>query len=67
MRDPNLFTTTQVAKICHVSTRTVAKWCDSGLLPYYRIPGSADRRITRIALENFIKHNGMPFAIEETK
>ena len=44
-----VFTTGQVAKICKVAPRTVSKWFDSGRLRGYRIPGSQDRRIPRVA------------------
>lgn len=54
-----VFTTGQVAKICHVASRTVAKWFDSGHLRGYRIPGSQDRRIPRAHLIRFLKDNGM--------
>ncbi len=55
-----VFTTTQVAKICHVAPRTVAKWFDAGWLRGYRIAGSSDRRIPRENLILFLKHHGMP-------
>ena len=61
-----VFTTGQVAKICHVASRTVGKWFDSGRLRGYRIPGSWDRRIPREALVRFLKENGMPLgSLEE--
>ena len=44
--DRTIFTTGQVAKICHVAPRTVSKWFDSGQLRGYRIP---ERR--RLAVE----------------
>lgn len=55
-----VFTTGQVAKMCHVAPRTVSKWFDSGKLKGYRIPGSQDRRIPREQLLRFLKDNGMP-------
>lgn len=55
-----VFTSGQVAKICRVAPRTVAKWFDSGKLQGYRIPGSQDRRIPRESLRRFLTQNNMP-------
>ncbi len=55
-----VLTTGEVADICKVAARTVSKWIDTGRLEGYRIPGSRDRRVTREALENFIRENGLP-------
>mgnify|MGYP003340045675 CR=1 FL=1 len=56
----NVLTTGEVAQICNVAARTVSKWIDTGRLEGYRIPGSRDRRVTREALESFIRQNGLP-------
>lgn len=58
-RSKQVFTTGQVGKILSVAPRTAAKWCDSGKLKHYRIPGGTDRRVTRDALIEFIFENGM--------
>lgn len=55
-----VLTTSQVAKICHVATRTVSNWFDSGRLKGYRIPGSAHRRVPLHYLIEFLKENRMP-------
>ena len=55
-----VFTTGQVARICHVAPRTVTKWFDTGKLRGYRIPGSRDRRIPMDQLIAFMKENDMP-------
>lgn len=55
-----VFTTGQIARLCKVAQRTVAKWFDSGRLRGYRIPGSQDRRIPREHLIQFMKEHGMP-------
>lgn len=55
-----IFTTGQIAKICSMAPRTVAQWCNKGLLPCYRIPGSPDRRITRTALIAFFREYNLP-------
>jgi excisionase family DNA binding protein len=57
-----VLTTGQVARICHVATRTVTKWFDTGRLPGYRIPGSRDRRIPFDRLVVFMKENDIPMA-----
>lgn len=56
----NVFTTGQAAKICKVSSHTITKWFDSGLLKGYRIPKSLDRRIPEENLVEFLKEHGMP-------
>jgi hypothetical protein len=43
-----------VARICKVAPRTASKWCDGGLLPSYRLPGSRDRRVRAADLAAFI-------------
>ena len=55
-----VFTTGQIATLCGVAPRTVAKWFDSGRLKGYRIPGSQDRRVPRESLVAFLTANGMP-------
>lgn len=63
-----VFTTGQVAKICKVAPRTVAKWFDSGRIKGFRIPGSQDRRFPREYLIKFLKEHGMPLGdLEMTK
>lgn len=56
----DIFTTGDVAKICRVAARTVAKWFESGKLRGYRIPGSQDRRIPRENLIDFLREHNMP-------
>ena len=56
----NVFTTSDVARICNVAPRTVSKWFDNGYLKGYRIPGSKDRRIPIKELVSFMKENDMP-------
>ena len=58
-----VFTTTQVARICRCATRTVVRWFDSGKLKGYRLPGSQDRRIPKQNLIDFMKANGMPYEL----
>ena len=61
------YTTGQVAKLCDVSGRTVAKWVDLGRLKGYRIPCSLDRRIPHEDLVSFLKDHGMPLGDLEDK
>lgn len=58
----SVLTTGEVAIHCKVAARTVSKWIDCGRLEGYRIPGSRDRRVTRDALENFMRKHGLPLA-----
>lgn len=56
-------TTGEVARICEVAPRTVAKWCDNGKLRSYRIPSNSrygDRRIEKRELFRFLQANNMP-------
>jgi len=55
-----IFTTGEVARICHVAPRTVSKWFDTGKLRGYRIPGSRDRRIPRDQLVAFMRAHEIP-------
>ena len=54
------FTTGEVAKICRVAPRTVCSWCKKGVIDFYVIPGSPDRRITSEALHKLFNEYGMP-------
>jgi len=53
-------TTGQVAKLCSVSSNTVIKWLESGLLKGYVLPGSLHHRIPRKNLVAFMEKAGMP-------
>lgn len=55
-----VYTTGQVAELCHVAPRTVARWFDSNKLFGYRIPGSQDRRIPQEYLIRFLREHSMP-------
>lgn len=62
---PRILTTGQIAKMCSVAARTVAKWVDTGLLKGHRVPGSRDRRVKWIDLVEFAAKHGMP--VDESK
>lgn len=55
-----VFTTGDVAKICHVAHRTVSRWFDAGLIKGYRLPHSGDRRIRLEELIVFMKEYDIP-------
>ncbi len=61
-RDPldAALTTGRVAKMMRVAPRTVAKMCDQGRLPSYKIPGSQDRRVIASGLVRVMQEAGMP-------
>lgn len=56
----NVFTTGEVADICHLSQQTVIRCFDNGRLRGYRVPGSRFRRIPRDALIQFMKEHNIP-------
>lgn len=60
------FTTGQIARRLGVAQRTVTKWIDSGRLIGIRLPGSRDRRVHPVALEQFEKENGFDRARGKT-
>lgn len=64
LRQKQVYTTGQVARMLGVNPRTVAKWADSGRLKCYCVPPGRDRRILRWELVRFLKDNDMPLAWE---
>lgn len=56
----DVMTTGQIAAEAGVSSVTVGRWIDSGLLPGFRIPGSKFRRATRSAFDAFARAHGLP-------
>ncbi len=59
-RRRSVFTVGEVADICQVSTRTVQKWIDGGLLCGYVLPGGKDRRVVVGELVGFMNEHKMP-------
>jgi len=49
-----VYTTSQVARLCHVTAGTVANWIDAGRLPAFRTPGG-HRRVRRDDLVRFME------------
>lgn len=59
-KNPNVFTTGEVAKFMNCSQQNVIRCIDRGLLKGYRLPGSSFRRVARSDLIDFLNANGMP-------
>jgi excisionase family DNA binding protein len=53
-------TSTEAARICGVSFRTVIRWIERGDLQGYRLPGRGDYRVTAAELLRFMRVHGMP-------
>lgn len=47
--------TTDIARLCNVSPRTVAKWIDNGNLKGTRLAGGRHRRVSRADLITFLQ------------
>lgn len=60
MKNNDVFTTSDVATICRVSTRIVTKWFDNKMLDGYRLPGSKHRRFTYKNIRSFMDVYEMP-------
>lgn len=55
-----VYTTGDIARLCHVTKRTVIKWIDQGRLRGFRIPGSTHRRVAAADLAAFLKKHRLP-------
>lgn len=53
------FSTSEVAKYCHVTADTIRKWAEAGRINVFKTPGG-HRRIRREELINFLRDNGIP-------
>jgi len=58
------YTPAEIAKICHVSHRTVLVWIEEGKLSVYKTPGGHNR-IKRPDFIEFLKKHKMPIPIGE--
>lgn len=56
----DVFTTGQVADLCGVSPQVVIGWITDGYLPFYFVPGSSHRRVTKAELVKFMTANSIP-------
>lgn len=59
-RGDSILTTGEAAKLCGVSVRTLRRWMDAGLLKFYKVPMSQDRRIQRDVLLKFMGEHPLP-------
>lgn len=55
-----VLTTSEAAKLCGVSFRTVIRWAERGELQAYRLPGRGDYRVPMEELRRFMRDHGMP-------
>lgn len=55
------FTTSQIAKICHVSRDTAKRWVEKGIIKGYRVGTSGHWRVLPDDLAFFLKANNIPF------
>ncbi len=53
------FSTSDVARYCHVTADTIRKWAEAGRLRVFKTPGG-HRRIRREELLRFMKENSLP-------
>jgi len=53
------FSTSEVAKYCHVTADTIRKWAEAGRIHVFKTPGG-HRRIRREDLIHFLRENGIP-------
>ncbi|MFP6615478.1 MAG: response regulator [Candidatus Hydrogenedentota bacterium] len=53
------FSTSDVAKYCHVTADTIRKWAEAGRINVFKTPGG-HRRIRREELIAFLRENGIP-------
>lgn len=61
MKKPTIYTTGQVAKLCAVSIRTVARWIEMGHLKSFRLPGEGSEfRVKKDDLLAFMKKFDLP-------
>jgi excisionase family DNA binding protein len=55
-----VYSTTEVAVLCHVTPKTVVNWIDTGKLPCMKT-GGGFRKVFREELIRFMKENNIPF------
>ena len=59
MESKQSFSTSQVAKYCHVTADTIRKWAEAGRIRVFKTPGG-HRRIRREDLVRFLRENSIP-------
>lgn len=61
VKQPTIFTTGQVAKLCAVSIRTVARWIEMDHLKAFRLPGTgSEYRVVKKDLIDFMEKYNLP-------
>lgn len=56
----DVLTSSEAARLCGVSFRTVIRWIERGQLQAYKLPGRGDHRIPVTALRRFMHANAIP-------
>lgn len=59
METKQSFSTSEVAKYCHVTADTIRKWAEAGRIQVFKTPGG-HRRIRRDDLLRFLRENNIP-------
>lgn len=59
METKQSFSTSEVAKYCHVTADTIRKWAEAGRIRVFKTPGG-HRRIRREDLLRFLRENNIP-------
>ena len=59
MESKQSFSTSEVAKYCHVTADTIRKWAEAGRIHVFKTPGG-HRRIRRDDLIQFLRENNIP-------
>lgn len=59
METKQSFSTSEVAKYCHVTADTIRKWAEAGRIQVFKTPGG-HRRIRRDDLVRFLRENSIP-------
>ncbi len=59
METKQSFSTSEVAKYCHVTADTIRKWAEAGRIHVFKTPGG-HRRIRRDDLIRFLRENSIP-------
>lgn len=57
----------EISRLVGCSSKTVCKWIDSGLLEGYRLPGSKDRRVSRVIFSDFARDNDLMKAVDDNR
>lgn len=59
METKQSFSTSEVARYCHVTADTIRKWAEAGRIQVFKTPGG-HRRIRREDLVRFLRENSIP-------